>query len=169
MGSTGPRSCQWQLPLAGLFLIISELIYIPWMVVSLNLRVPWVAWPFAAASAFSLTSMLLTIANNWVRSVPESRIVATGAEPHVAVIVPTCGENIPMILRTVRSVLEQDWPLNRLTVVVSDDGHDPDLEETMRDLPVIDHSPPGRFDPGRDGAAKAGNLNSALTMIDVST
>ncbi len=33
-------------------------------------------------------------------------------------------------------------------------------------LPVLYHSPPPRFAPGRDGAAKAGNLNSALAMID---
>ena len=67
-----------------------------------------------------------------------------------------------MILRTVASVLDQDWPHERLTVIVSDDGHDPQLQAALAGWPVIYHQPPPRWAPGRDGAAKAGNLNSAL-------
>jgi cellulose synthase (UDP-forming) len=62
-------------------------------------------------------------------------------------------------------VLEQDWPLSRMLIVASDDGHDPALAEAVEALPVLYHSPPPRFAPGRDGAAKAGNLNSALEML----
>jgi cellulose synthase (UDP-forming) len=51
-------------------------------------------------------------------------------------------------------------------VVVSDDGHDPALKEAVAMFPVVYHEPPPRDAPGRDGAAKAGNLNSALAMID---
>ena len=40
-----------------------------------------------------------------------------------------------MVLRTVVSVLEQDWPLRRLVVVVSDDGHDPRLRAALRRTP----------------------------------
>ena len=71
-----------------------------------------------------------------------------------------------MILRTIASVLDQDWPADRLLVVVSDDGHDPDLQAAVAHLPVVYHSPPDRFAPGRDGAAKAGNLNAALALLD---
>jgi len=70
-----------------------------------------------------------------------------------------------MVLRTVASVLEQDWPRERMVIVVSDDGHDPALAEALASWPVLYHSPPPRFAPGRDGAAKAGNLNSALQML----
>jgi cellulose synthase (UDP-forming) len=84
----------------------------------------------------------------------------------VGVIIPTCGEPVPMALRTVSSVLEQDWPKNRLVVVVSDDGHDRQLEAALAAYPVVYHSPPPRWAPGRDGAAKAGNLNSALALLD---
>jgi cellulose synthase (UDP-forming) len=93
--------------------------------------------------------------------------VPAAAEPHVGIIIPTCGESVPMILRTVASVLEQDWPQDRMTVVVSDDGHDAELAAAVGDLPVVYHSPPARFAPGRDGAAKAGNLNSALALLDL--
>ena len=71
-----------------------------------------------------------------------------------------------MVLRTVTSVFEQDWPADRMIVVVSDDGHDPELEAALAGTTVGYHSPPARFAPGRDGAAKAGILNSALAMLD---
>ncbi len=50
--------------------------------------------------------------------------------------------------------------------MVSADGHDPRLERALAPLPVLYHEPPPRDAPGRDGAAKAGNLNSALAMLD---
>ncbi len=76
--------------------------------------------------------------------------------------------HVAMILRTVISVCEQDYPRERLVVVVSDDGHDPLLRHQLDalDLGVIYHEPCARWAPGRDGAAKAGNLNSAVTMLD---
>jgi cellulose synthase (UDP-forming) len=109
---------------------------------------------------------VLAVYNGWSRKVPEPRPLPPGDEPYVGVIIPTCGEPVAMVLRTVASVLEQDWPADRLTVIVSDDGHDPALEAAVAGLPVIYHSPPDRWAPGRDGAAKAGNLNSAVALLD---
>ncbi|MEZ4532022.1 MAG: hypothetical protein R2855_13520 [Thermomicrobiales bacterium] len=37
------------------------------------------------------------------------------------VLVPTLGEPLSMVLRTVESIFAQDWPANRLVVIVSDD------------------------------------------------
>ena len=70
-----------------------------------------------------------------------------------------------MVLRTVVSVFEQDWPRDRLIVVVSDDGHSPALAAALEDLPVLYYEPPALWSPGRDGAAKAGNLNAAVAML----
>ncbi len=159
-------SDQRRVRMAGVLFLATVLLYAPWMLTSLNEDVPWITWPFAAANLFSLAYAVLAVVNAWSRRVPVRVPVAPGAEPHVGVIIPTCGEAIPMILRTVVSVLEQDWPADRLTVVVSDDGHDPVLAEALADLPVRYHVPPPRDAPGRDGAAKAGNLNSALAMLD---
>ena len=39
------------------------------------------------------------------------------------------------------------------------------LAAALEGTPVVYHMPPARFAPGRDGAAKAGNLNSALALI----
>jgi cellulose synthase (UDP-forming) len=161
-----PLRDKWRVRAAGLLLLATTLLYAPWMLTSLNGSAPWLAWPFAAANVFSLAYGLLSVVNAWTRQVPERRPLAAGAEPQVAVIIPTCGEAVPMVLRTVVSVLGQDWPAQRLTVVVSDDGHDPELQAALAPLPVVYHSPPPRDAPGRDGAAKAGNLNSALAMID---
>jgi cellulose synthase (UDP-forming) len=161
-----PLTGQWRIRLAGLVFVVTALFYIPWLLSSLNPDLPWLAWSFAVANLFTLTSALLTVFNSWRRYVPEPRPLPRGAESPVGVIVPTCGEAVPMVLRTIVSVLEQDWPADRLTVVVSDDGHDPELEDALAALPVIYHRPPPRDAPGRDGAAKAGNLNSALAMLD---
>jgi cellulose synthase (UDP-forming) len=161
-----PLEGQWKIRATGLLLLATALLYLPWMLSSLNEDVPWLALPFAAANIFSVAYAALTVFNNWRRRVTERRPVPVGSEPHVAVIIPTCGESVPMVLRTVVSVLEQDWPADRLTVVVSDDGHDPELEAAVAALPVRYHEPPPRFSPGRDGAAKAGNLNSAVAFLD---
>lgn len=150
---------------AGFLLLVTTLLYVPWLLTSLNEEHPWLAWPFAAANLFSLAYGLLSVVNAWSRRVPPRRPVPAGAEPHVGVIVPTCGEAVPMVLRTVVSVLEQDWPRDRLTVMVSDDGHDPALRDACTRLGVLYHEPPPRDAPGRDGAAKAGNLNDALARL----
>ncbi len=62
-------------------------------------------------------------------------------------IIPTCGEPIPMILRTVISVFEQDYPTELLTVIVSDDGHDADLRRELEalDLGIIYFEPVDRW------------------------
>jgi cellulose synthase (UDP-forming) len=151
---------------AGIFLVLATIFYVPWMFASLNRAEPWLAWPFLAANALTIFTALLAVFNAWWRNVPPRRPLARGDEPHVATIIPTCGESAPMILRTVLSVLVQDWPEDKLTVIVSDDVGDPQLRAALEEWPVIYHRPVPRHAPGRDGAAKAGNLNDALAMID---
>ncbi|HET9718539.1 MAG TPA: glycosyltransferase [Solirubrobacteraceae bacterium] len=156
---------QWLVRLAGLLLLVASAFYVPWMLRSLDPRVGWLSAPFAAANLFSLLYLFLTVVNSWSRHVPERRPLPRGMEPHVGVIIPTCGEPVPMVLRTVVSVLEQDWPTERLHVVVSDDGHNPSLRAALVRWPVEYYEPEPRDAPGRDGAAKAGNLNSATRWL----
>src|SRR5436853_5625980 len=157
---------QRRLRAAAIVLAAASVWYLPWMLRSLNPGAPWIAWPFAVANVFTIASGLLSVANSWWRSAPPPRPLLESADvPLVGVIVPTCGEPVPMILRTIESVLEQDWPCERLVVVVSDDAADPALRDALEDWPVLYHLPPPRWAPGRDGAAKAGNLNSALQFL----
>lgn len=160
-----PVTRHWLLRGAGIAYLISAAIYVPWLFSSLNRHLPWLSWPFLAANVFTLATTLLSIFNHWWRTVPDPHPLPSGDEPAVGVIVPCCGEPVPMILRTIASVLEQDWPHERMLIVVSDDGRDPALAHALESWPVLYHSPPPRFAPGRDGAAKAGNLNSAMGML----
>jgi cellulose synthase (UDP-forming) len=160
-----PLRHHWLVRGAGIAYLISAAIYLPWLFTSLNHHLPWLAWPFLIANLFTIVTTLLSIVNHWWRAVPPPRPLAHGGEPTVGIIIPCCGEPVGMILRTITSVLEQDWPQERMLIVISDDGHDPALAEALRSWPVLYHSPPPRFAPGRDGAAKAGNLNSAVSML----
>jgi cellulose synthase (UDP-forming) len=151
---------------AALVLAAARVWYVTWMLSSLNHGALWIGWPFALANLFTIATGLLSVANSWWRVVPPPRPLDASAEsPLVGVLIPTCGEPVPMILRTIESVLEQDWPRERLVVVVSDDAADPALRDALEDWPVLYHLPPPRWAPGRDGAAKAGNLNSALQFL----
>jgi cellulose synthase (UDP-forming) len=160
-----PISRHWLVRLAGIAYVVSAIIYVPWLFASLDRHLPWLAWPFLVANVFTMLTTLLSVYNHWCRAVPERRPLAHGDERLVGIIIPCCGEPVGMVLRTVTSVIEQDWPLEQMAIVVSDDGHDPALARALRDWPVLYHSPPDRFAPGRDGAAKAGNLNSAFAML----
>src|SRR5688500_2404379 len=104
-----PVRDQWRVRAAGVLLLVTTLLYLPWMLTSLNEAATWLAWPFAAANVFSLAYGALSVFNAWCRHVPARRPVPGGAEPPVAVIIPTCGESVPMVLRTVVSILQQDW------------------------------------------------------------
>ena len=165
-GDGYPQVRQRWIRAAGLLFAAAAVFYLPWLFASLNGSLPWLIWPFWFANVFTLAHVLLSVVNSWHRSAPTPRPLPVGEEPAVGVIIPTCGEPVPMVLRTIVSVLEQDWPHDRLVVVVSDDGHDPDLEAALVGYPVSYYSPPPRSAPGRDGAAKAGNLNAALGFLD---
>jgi cellulose synthase (UDP-forming) len=160
-----PIKRHWLLRGAALVYLISAAIYLPWLLGALNDHLPWLSWPFLVANTFTIATTLLSVFNHWWRKLPEPHPLAYGEEPPVGIIIPCCGEPVPMILRTLTSVLEQDWPREQMVIVVSDDGHDPALAEAVASRGALYHSPPPRFAPGRDGAAKAGNLNSALEML----
>ena len=49
-----PLRGQWRIRAAGMLLVAATLFYTPWMLGTLNARVPWLAWPFAAANLFSM-------------------------------------------------------------------------------------------------------------------
>jgi cellulose synthase (UDP-forming) len=158
--------------LSGLLLALCALWYAPWLVMSLNRNALWLALPFIAANLLIAANALLTVVNNWSRSIPKEQLISVGSEPDVAVIVPTCGEPPAMVERTLRSILTQNWPHDRLRLVLSDDAHQPQLAtltaSLRREYPetaLVYHEPPARNAPERKGEAKAGALNSALEMI----
>jgi len=157
---------------AGGAVAVLSLIYLPWLVRSANSDVLWLSVPFVVGNVLLLASVLIHWINNWTRVVPTPHLVRRGFEPPVAVIIPTYGEPVHMVRRTVVSVLEQDYPMSQLTVMVSDDGHSPDMESMLDELRrryprtrLIYNEPPLKGDPVRRGEAKAGNLNAAMQRL----
>lgn len=159
--------------LATVALAAASAYYMPWLIGSLNWQAPWLSVPFAFANLLVVLTTLLAGVNNWVRSVPAHREIELAAEPWVAVVIPTCGEPLGMVERTLRSVLEQDWPHERLVVLLSDDAARPETRNLIVSL-AADHPlatlrhlyPPAQCNPARRGQAKAGNLNAALDWLD---
>lgn len=167
------RYPNWQVRLAIPLVLVSATWYLPWAALNIEDRNWWLAVPFLLANAFMAASALLSLYNNRTRAMPIPLEVAAGHEPLVGVIVPTCGEPVHMVITTVRTVLDQDWPIDRLRVVVSDDAHSDDMERRVEELAsahpagaVTYHRPPKRGDPARRGDSKSGNLNSAIGVLD---
>jgi cellulose synthase (UDP-forming) len=156
----------------GVLLILCIAWFLPWLVAHADLAHAWLSLPFLAATVVVVAALLVSVCNRWARAVPVSSPVPAGAEPRVAVIVPTLGEPLRLLERTVRSVLDQDWPAECLWVLVSDDAHDPRVHKMINKLALEYpqatlryNRPPAKGDPRRNGEAKAGNLNSALARI----
>ena len=122
------RRPQWPFRLMGVAVMALMVFYITWMFPHLNEADPWLAWPFAVASCLSAVCLTLSVVNGWTTRITPPRVLEGDHVPRVAVLIPTCGEPVSMVTRTVLSVLEQDFPADRRTVIVSDDGHDPVLK-----------------------------------------
>lgn len=157
---------------AGIALIVCVAWFVPWLFAHADLARAWLSIPFLAATVIVACASILSVVNRWQRAVPERSPVAAGQEPRVAVIVPTMGEPLALLEATVRSVIDQDWPEERLWLLVSDDGRDPQVRRLVQRLSsayphvcLRYHRPPKRGDSRRRGEAKAGNLNSALTRV----
>src|SRR5262245_41736433 len=71
---------------ASVVLLLSLLIYVPWLVVHSDWRYPGVTWPFLLGHVLLLGALVLKICTTWTRSVPPPRPVRDGAEPLVGII-----------------------------------------------------------------------------------
>lgn len=159
--------------LAVAFVVVTALWYLPWAFMNVDWRNWWIAVPFLFANLCMVGTALLSGFNNWNRAIPVPLDVAAGHEPLVGVIVPTYSEPLHMVMNTVRSVFDQDWPAHRLRVVVSDDAHDDTMQDAVRAfarrLPegaLLYNRPPKKGDPNRKGESKSGNLNSAVQLLE---
>jgi cellulose synthase (UDP-forming) len=78
--------------------------------------------------------------------------------PYVAAVVPTYGEPVEILARTIASLKALDYPRERLHIVISDDGHRDEVRELAAAMGVA-------YNLGAKRDAKAGNLNSALAYL----
>jgi cellulose synthase (UDP-forming) len=156
-----------------LLMVATLALWMPFLAAHVNGHALWLALPFVGANLILACALIVGLANNWRRSTPADRTLADGTEPLVGVIVPTAGESPFQVSATVESVLGQDWPAGRLLVIISDDAHSDDMRAVAAALSaragaarIRYHRPPPTGAPGRRGEAKAGNLNSALDVLD---
>jgi cellulose synthase (UDP-forming) len=82
-----------------------------------------------------------------------------GSLPKVAVLVPSCGEPLEVVERSLRGCLDLDYP--NFEVWLLDDGARPELERLGAQLGCRYQARPQRTH------AKAGNLNAALPQLQV--
>lgn len=163
----------WKFRVAAIVLVAATAWYLPWALANLNWRAPWLSVPFALASLLTALTSLVTVINHWHHSAPDPEHAPQGHEPEVVVVIPTYGESAEMVYRTAKSVVEQDYPKTRMTLIISDDAHRPGIRTMTRQLTqehrsarVVYHEPPRKGDLERRGEAKAGNLNSVLDALD---
>ena len=90
--------------------------------------------------------------------------------PHVEIIIVCCGEELDIILDTVRAACTQDYPGAQFRVLVADDGNDNALKSAITSLAkvvpcqLLYYRRPGKA--GSKKGYKAGNMNSALAYLD---
>lgn len=88
--------------------------------------------------------------------------------PEVAVIIPIYNEDVHLLKTTVDSIIEQDYPLDKIKLFIANDAH---REEIANFIKILQSSyptllcyhvlPPAKDSPNREGEAKSGALNAA--------
>ena len=158
--------------ITGAMFVAASLFYIPWEIRALNTHALWFSLPFLFATLYITISLFITIYNNWNRSVPKLFRLPDGVEPVIAILIPTYGEPVEMVQKTIESILHQNWPDEAILIIVGDDGHNPQMQYMVEDLQrnyssaqIIYHLPPSKNSPERVGKAKDGNLNSMLKFL----
>ncbi len=130
------------------------------------------SWLFLLAVISTTISGILVIINNWNFLMIKPSKLNLEDKPEVAILIPTYNEPIKIVLNTLKSVTNQEWPKNKRVIIISDDGYNENLKKTIekfkcdnQEKEIIYHTPHKKGHPLRYGDAKAGNLNSALNLI----
>jgi len=132
--------------------------YFSWWAQGGRILSPWLAIVLAAAALYHWTQLFSSwvIYNSIGRRIPASE-PPPNRRPTIDVFVTACGEDVEMVERTLRAVVEmrgehRSWLL--------DDGADTRLVELAERLGAGYLTRPG------SGDAKAGNVNAALARTD---
>ncbi len=155
----------------GLVLLGVILWNLTWVIDVFNPNAPVLSTLFIVGFSMTCLSYVISVMTNWGHKIPNLQQIPKGEEPEVAVLIPTYGEPVDMVIKTIKSIIDQDWPHDKLIIAVGDDGKNIDLEVAILELSrlcsakIIYHNPHPKGHPLRLGEAKAGNLNSILYFI----
>ncbi|KAJ5166800.1 uncharacterized protein N7482_005581 [Penicillium canariense] len=133
----------------------------------------WQMWLMLLVEAIFLHQLLVIAASKVEKNGPRKKLRLQGNQnlPRVDVLLPCCGEDVDVILATVRAACSLDYPDSRFRVLVLDDGGSMALKEAVLDLRSqwnhLSYHSRGR----QSGMvfAKSGNLNYALTTLQGET
>ena len=156
--------------LTGVALILSTLFQFASFIYSFNFEYPLFSMLFLFSFFLHVISIFIAVLNSWFYAKPKFFEVKSGHEPIVAVLIPTMGEPVSMVLKTIKSVLFQNYPQNKMVIIVSDDGKSEALKDKILKVKrkysnVFYLTPPEKNSVFRLGEAKAGNLNYALAFV----
>lgn len=156
----------------GLITISSGGMYIVWLISRFQEGYSILSLLFLAFTVFGLISSLLLVINNWTWRKPKSRSLIGERLPRIAIIIPTWSEPVWMVEKTIVSTLNQNYAEGRMTIILTDDSHNPGmqimlftLQNIFPNAELIYNTPKAKGSPLRQGEGKAGNLNSALDLI----
>ncbi|KAI4727308.1 nucleotide-diphospho-sugar transferase [Aureobasidium sp. EXF-10728] len=94
------------------------------------------------------------------------RLRLTGSiVPHADVIITTCGEEIDVVMDTVRAACDLDYPADRYRILVADDAANRALELQIAELATRTPVTLLYYARPTKGGMKAGNMNSALNYL----
>lgn len=148
----------WMFRLAGLAMLIGGQYYAAHSLeIAITAPSPQTILHFIASTGMYLSLMLNFINQafpRYTRKTPEQ----VGELPHVAVVIPTYGEPVPILRNTMRSLRGLEYPEDRIHFIISDDGHREAVQKAADEEGF-------RYNFGAKKDAKAGNLNSVLRYI----
>lgn len=82
--------------------------------------------------------------------------------PPVVIVIVTCGEPLDIIVDTVRAALDVEYPVNRLRIIVADDGNDVNLRDQVSSFQQAGNAHLSYTSRSGGKGYKAGNLNECL-------
>lgn len=114
----------------------------------------------------TLLSYPMKMFAGWCPSKPSLRLRGNSA-PSVDVIITCCGEQIDILIDTIRATCVLDYPPGRFRVIVSDDANDAELSKFVESISVrYTNVTYTARQIGKPHGYKAGNLNHALTLVE---
>ncbi len=148
----------WPLRIIGLaMLFIGQCYVIHSFTVLLDDR-SWIALLHLVGMTGIYMVMVLNYVNQFMPKINTDAPPLPPDLPPVAAIVPTYGEPIEILERTIASLKGLDYPSDRLYILISDDGWREEVQQLASKYGV-------HYNQGPRKDAKAGNLNSALTHL----
>jgi cellulose synthase/poly-beta-1,6-N-acetylglucosamine synthase-like glycosyltransferase len=102
----------------------------------------------------------------WRTSMPRLRLLGDSA-PSVDIIITCCGEQMDILIDTIRATCVLDYPPDRFRVIVSDDANDPELSKFVESIRIqYTNVIYTARKVGKNHGYKAGNLNHGLAIVE---